>query len=133
MREILVRTISGAFYISIIILSMFISREWFVSLFFILAVITLSEFLKLVRLTSYLAYVLLAIAFYFFSYKIIYTNGIHLFLLLGCFVNLFLFKDILWTSKIPMFEKKKYITVIFYIIKGFVFLTFINGHSRYTV
>ncbi len=130
MREILVRTISGAFYISIIILSMFISREWFVSLFFILAVITLSEFLKLVRLTSYLAYVLLAIAFYFFSYKIIYTNGIHLFLLLGCFVNLFLFKDILWTSKIPMFEKKKYITVIFYIISGFVFLTLIPVLSQ---
>src|SRR5690606_18090023 len=34
-------------------------------------------------------------------------------------------KDVLWISKIPMFEKKKYITVIFYIISGFVFLTLI--------
>jgi phosphatidate cytidylyltransferase len=40
-------------------------------------------------------------------------------------VNLFLLKDVLWTSKIPMFEKKKYITVVFYIISGFVFLTLI--------
>lgn len=125
MREILVRAISGAFYISIIILSMFASREWFVSLFFILAVVTLNEFLKLIRLTSYLAYILLAIAFYFLSYQEIYTNGIYFYLLLGCFVNLFLLKDVLWTSKIPMFEKKKYITVIFYIISGFVFLTLI--------
>jgi phosphatidate cytidylyltransferase len=40
-------------------------------------------------------------------------------------VNLYLLKDVLWTSKIPMFQKKKYITVIFYIISGFVFLTLI--------
>src|SRR5690606_36605320 len=31
----------------------------------------------------------------------------------------------LWVRKIPMFEKKKYVTVIFYIISGFVFLTLI--------
>src|SRR5690554_299696 len=125
MKEILVRTISGVLYISIIVFAMLYSPLWFVGLFFILAVITMSEFLKLVHLTSYLAYFILAAAFYFLSYRIFDKNAVYLLLILNIFVNLFLLKDVLWTSKIPMFEKKKYITVIFYIISGFVFLTLI--------
>lgn len=125
MKEILVRTLSGVLYISIIIFAMFTSREWFMGLFFVLAVITLSEYLKLVHLTSYLAYFLLAAAFYFLSYDIFEENAVYLLLILSGFVNLYLLKDVLWTSKIPMFEKKKYVTVILYIISGFVFLTLI--------
>jgi len=125
MKETIVRTISGALYISIITIAMFTSREWFMGLFFVLALITMSEFLKLVHLTSYFAYFLLAAAFYFLSYRVIDINAVYLFLILSGFVNLFLLKDVLWTSKIPMFEKKKYITVVFYIISGFVFLTLI--------
>lgn len=130
MREIIVRTISGVLYISIVIFSMSTSHEWFMGLFFILGVITLSEFLKLVHLKSYLAYILLAAFMYFLSYSIFELNAVYLFLILSCFVNLYLFKDLLWVSKIPMFEKKKYVAVIFYIISGFVFLTlipFIDG------
>ena len=125
MKEILVRTLSGVLYISIIIFAMFTSREWFMGLFFVLAIITLSEYLKLVHLTSYLAYFILAAAFYFLSYDVFVDNAVYLFLILSGFVNLFLLKDVLWTSKIPMFEKKKYVTVILYIISGFVFLTLI--------
>lgn len=125
MKEVLVRTISGVLYISIIVFAMFTSREWFMGLFFILAIITLSEYLKLVHLTSYLAYFLLAGSFYFLSYNVFSENAVYLLLILTCFINLFLLKDVLWTSKIPMFEKKKYITVMFYIISGFVFLTLI--------
>lgn len=104
---------------------MFSSREWFMGLFFFLAFITLREFLKLVHLTSYLAYLLLALSLYFLSYSIFEINAVYLLLILSCFVNLFLFKDLLWVNKIPMFEKKKYIVVIFYLISGFVFLTLI--------
>ena len=125
MKEILVRTISGVLYISIIIIALFTSREWFMGLFFVLALITMSEFLKLVHLTSYLAYFLLAAAFYFLSYRVFDHRGIYLLLIASGFVNLFLLKDILWVRKIPMFEKKKYVTVVFYIISGFVFLTLI--------
>jgi len=125
MKEIVVRTISGALYVSIIVFAMFTSREWFLGLFFILALITMSEFLKLVNLTSYLAYFLLAAAFYFLSYEIFNENAVYLLLIIGTFVNLYLLKDVLRTSKIPMFRNKKYITVIFYIISGFIFLTLI--------
>src|SRR5690606_29699228 len=124
-KEILVRTLSGVLYVSIIIVALFTSREWFMGLFFILAVITLGEYLKLVHLSSYLAYFILAAAFYFLSYNVFAHNAVYLLLILSGFVNLYLLKDVLWTSKIPMFEKKKYITVILYIISGFVFLTLI--------
>ena len=125
MKELIVRTISGILYVAIVVFSMCTSREWFLGLFFLLAIITLKEFLKLVRLTSYLSYLILAFFMFFLSYKLLDINAIHLLLILSCFVNLFLFKDLLTVGKIPMFEKKKYIAVIFYIICGFVFLTLI--------
>src|SRR5690606_17575748 len=124
-KEILVRTLSGVLYISIIIIAMFTSREWFMGLFFILAVITLSEYLKLVHLTSYLAYFILAAAFYFLSDNGFADNAVYLFLILRGFVNLYVVQDILWTSKIPMSGRKKYATVILYLVRGFVFLTLI--------
>lgn len=125
MKELIVRGISGILYISIVITSMFVSYELFIFLFLLLSVITLSEFLKLVHLKSYIAYVLLFTAFYFLSYEVFNENAVNLYIILSIFVNLFLLKDLLWTSKIPMFEKKKYITVFFYIISGFIFLTLI--------
>lgn len=125
MRELFVRSLSGLVYISIVIFTMFTSREWFVGLFFVLAFITLSEFLKLIHLSSYLAYGLLIGFFYFFSYDIFDMNAVYLLLILCCFVNLFLLKDVLWVSKIPMFEKKKYVAIILYAISGFIFLTLI--------
>jgi phosphatidate cytidylyltransferase len=112
---------------------MFTSREGFMLLFFILGIATLREFLKLIHLKSYLAYLLLAIFLFFLSYKVFELNAIYLLLILSCFVNLFLFKDLLWVSKIPMFEKKKYIAVIFYLISGFVFLTLIPIHEGYFI
>lgn len=125
MKELIVRTISGLLYAAIIVFSMYTSHEWFMILFLILGGITLSEFLRLVHLKSYLAYGLLLAALYVLSYNILDYNAVLLYLILTCFVNLFLLKDVLWTSKIPMFEKKKYITVILYLISGFVFLTLI--------
>ncbi len=125
MKELIVRTVSGLLYVVIIVFSMYTSHEWLMVLFLILAGITLSEFLRLVHLKSYLAYILLLVFMYFLSYRAFDVNAIHLYLILTCFVNLFLLKDVLWTTKIPMFEKKKYITVIFYVISGFVFLTLI--------
>jgi phosphatidate cytidylyltransferase len=125
MKEVIVRTISGVLYIAIVLFSMFTSREWFMGLFFILAIITLREFLKLVHLTSYLSYLILASFLFFLSYNVLEVNAVYLLLISSCFVNLFLFKDLLWVGKIPMFEKKKYIAVIFYIVSGFVFLTLI--------
>lgn len=125
MKELLVRTISGILYIAIIITAMFASREWFMVLFLLLGMLTLNEFLQLVHLRSILAFILLPIFMYFLSYDVFDFNALYVYLIIGCFINLFLLKDLLVVSRIPMFEKKKYITLIFYLICGFVFVTMI--------
>jgi phosphatidate cytidylyltransferase len=104
---------------------MFASREWFIVLFFVLGLITINEFQKLIRLKSYLAYPIFGLLLYFLSYRIFDINAIYLYTILGIFVNLFLLKDLLWIHKIPMFLNKKYIALIFYIMSGFIFLTLI--------
>jgi len=129
MKELIVRCISGVLYISIIIFAMFASREWFLALFFLLGTITILEFQKLVRLKSYISYIIFAVFLYFFSYKVFDVNAIYIYAILSVFVNLFLLKDLLLISKIPMFEKKKYIAIIFYIISGFIFLTLIPNRD----
>lgn len=125
MKELIVRAISGVFYISIIVFAMFASREWFLVLFFLLGLITIYEFQKLVKLKSYISYLLFALLMFFLSYRDFDTDGIYLFALLSIFVNLILLKDLLFERKIPMFADKKYVTLIFYLISGFVFLTLI--------
>lgn len=129
MKELIVRSISGLLYISIILFSMFASREWFLVLFFLLGAITIYEFQKLVHLKSYVSFIILGALLYVLSYMVWDENAIYLYVILGIFVNLFLLKDLLVVSKIPMFEKKKYIAIIFYIISGFVFLTLIPYHN----
>ena len=46
-------------------------------------------------------------------------------LFITIFVNLFLVKDLIIVKKIPVFEKKKYIIIIFYLISSTIFLTLI--------
>jgi len=125
MSEIVLRTISGVLYVSIIILAMFASREWFLGLFFMMAILTVSEFVKLVRVPSIFAYLILVLAFYLMGWNEFPVQGVKLFLVLTIFVNSYLLKDLLWTNKIQIFENRKHILTYFYIIGGFVFLTLI--------
>ena len=129
MKELIVRCISGVLYISIIIFTLFASREWFLALFFLLGIITILEFQKLVRLKSYISYLIFGVLLYFFSYKVFDINAIYIYAILSVFVNLFLLKNLLLISKTPMFNMKKYITLIFYIISGFIFLTLIPNRD----
>ncbi|MDB4127502.1 phosphatidate cytidylyltransferase, partial [Flavobacteriaceae bacterium] len=71
MKEVIIRLLSGVIYISIILFSLFMAREWYIGLLFILAIITLNEFLKLINLRGTIAYIILAVSFYFLAYKLI--------------------------------------------------------------
>ena len=70
MKDVAIRFLSGVLFVSLIFTSIFLSREWFIGLIFVLAIITLNEFLRLLSLKGIIAYLLLAIAFYFFSFEI---------------------------------------------------------------
>lgn len=125
MKELIVRTLSGVLYISIVIFTLFASHEWFIGLFFILALITLNEFLRIIKVKSFIPYLLLAGTLFFFSYKEIDMVAIYILLIATIFVDLFLFKEVLVLYKFSLFEKRRYLYIFFYIINGFVFLTLI--------
>lgn len=123
MKEVIVRFLSGVLYISIILFSLFMSREWYLGILFILAVITLNEFLKLISLKGIIAYIILVLSFYFLGYKEINSILILILLLVTILVNLFLIRDVLVLDKISLFKSRRYFCIIFYIISGFVFLS----------
>lgn len=125
MKEALVRTISGLLYISILVVSILSSELIFISLFYLLGLVCLIEMQKLLHLKSYALYVVQALLFYLFSYLKFNQDATILLLFITIFVNLFLVKDLLVITKIPVFEKKKYIIIIFYLISSVIFLTLI--------
>ncbi len=125
MKELFVRASSGLIYVAMVTIAMLASREWFLGLFFVFGIFTIYEFLKLVHLKSYIPYILFSFASYFLSYTTFDYRAVYLLMIITLFINLFLLKDILWVNKIPMFGKKKYIAVIFYLMSGFVFLSLI--------
>ena len=125
MRETIIRTVSGLLYTSILVASILSSELIFILLFYLLSLVCLVEMQKLLRLKSYALYFLQAILFYLFSFLKFNQDATILLLLITIFVNLFLVKDLIVVKKIPVFEKKKYIIIIFYLISSTIFLTLI--------
>ena len=125
MKEVIVRLLSGVIYILIILFSLFMSSEWYITLLFILAIITLNEFLKLIKLKGTIAYIILATSFYFLGNEEINSVLISILLSATILINLFLIRDIMIFNKISLLKSKRYLYIIFYIISGFVFLALI--------
>ena len=116
-------------YVSILVVSIFASEVAFKTLFLLFGIICLYELQRLLHLTSYLGYFLLFALFYIFSYAELSPYGTMALLLTTLFVNLFLVKDLMLVHKIPVFEKKKYVIIIFYLIASLIFLTLIPSHT----
>ncbi|MCF4102438.1 phosphatidate cytidylyltransferase [Gillisia sp. M10.2A] len=129
MKESIIRAISGLLYIAILVVSIISSESIFISLFFLIGFVCLLELEKLLRLKSYALYFVHALFFLLFSYMKFSTNATILLLCITIFVNLFLVKDLLFIRKIPVFEKKKYIILIFYLISSIIFLTLIPTYT----
>ncbi len=129
MKESIIRTISGLLYIAILVVSIISSEFIFISLFFLLGFICLLELEKLLRLKSYALYGVHIVFFILFSYIKFESNATILLLCITIFVNLFLIKDLLFIRTIPVFEKKKYVILIFYLISSIVFLTLIPTYN----
>ncbi len=129
MKENIVRGLSGVLYVSILVVSVFSSEFVFTTLFLLFGLICLRELQKLLHLKSYVAYLLLIGLFIIFSYGRWTPYGTILLLLITLFVNLFLVKDLMIVHKIPLFEKKKYVVIIFYLIASLIFLTLIPSYT----
>ncbi len=129
MKENIIRGLSGVMYVSILVVSIFSSEFAFTTLFLLFGLICLRELQRLLRLKSYLGYILLIALFYIFSYARLSPYGTLALLLITIFVNLFLVKDLIIVHKIPLFEKKKYVIIIFYLIASLIFLTLIPSYT----
>lgn len=127
MKEVIIRFLSGLLYISIVLITLFTSREWFIGLQFILAIITLNEFLRLVSLKGAIAYFILAGVFYFIAFKEVSPVVVNVLLIASLLVNLFLIRDVLLLNRLSFFKKRRYFCIVFYIISGFAFLSLIPG------
>lgn len=131
MKELLTRSLSGFLYILILLLSIFISRYTFIGIFLIFGVIAIYEFQKLIHLKNkrlYIIFIALLVSLNLYQ-DTLYLYAILPILTLTIITELFLVKDLVTIRIIPMFEKRKYFTSIFYLITCIVFATLIPNHT----
>lgn len=123
MREIHIRFLSGVLYVSLVLLAIFSSAYSFIALYFIFGLVCIYEFQKLIHLKTGVNYVILLIFLSVFHFLNIpwYVTVVLLFVTI--ITQLFLIKDLVTIRIIPMYEKRKYTTTVFFLITSFVFLT----------
>lgn len=131
MKDILLRLLSGIIYVAILILVLCLKTpHGFIILFFILGVLALTEFNKLIQLKSIIPYFIYVILYLVFGYwrmalnsEIGLNEATQILIVLTIFVDLFLIKDLFSRKTIPLFITKRFIITTFYLSSGFVFLT----------
>jgi phosphatidate cytidylyltransferase len=130
MNELITRALSGLLYALIIVITLFIPKEWFFVVFFILGSLTIFEFLKLIKIKSWIPYLLLISLFFIFNFTHIKPVVLVLFLIPTLIVNSILIVDLF--TDIDLFSgtnsqkkqlKRKYACIVFYLISGIIFLT----------
>ncbi len=129
MKELLTRSLSGFLYVSILLVSIFISKYTFLGIFLIFGMISIYEFQKLIHLKNkrlYLIFIALL------ALLTVYQDQIYIILpilILTIITELYLVKDLVTIRIIPMFEQRKYRTSIFYLITCIIFLTLVPNYS----
>lgn len=134
MKEFYKRAISGILYVALLITSLYWQNALLILLAFF-GLISLAEFSKLIRLKSFVQYIIFIGLYFGFWYWCMEHNSkggtneaIQILLVITIFVNLFLIKDLFVEAKIPLFESKRYIATSFYLSSGFVFMLLIANY-----
>ncbi|MGJ8685008.1 MAG: phosphatidate cytidylyltransferase [Nonlabens sp.] len=133
MRELLVRSISGIIYVALVVLSaLYAPPEVFIILFCIFAFICLVELMPMIRLKQWLIYPVLPLSYFFLvwlewpaEYKTIYNYIIYSLLAGTLLVNVYLIRDLVLLNRIPLFNTKKHIIALLYLIGSSLFLALI--------
>jgi phosphatidate cytidylyltransferase len=139
MKELTIRAISGVIYVLLLIGSLYI-QEATIILLAIFGFISLAEFSNLIKLKSFVQYIIFIMLYGGFWYICLQnTNStdsdeiVQILLVITIFVNLILIKDLFTSKKIPLFETKRYIATTFYLSSGFVFMLLIaNFQNKFT-
>jgi phosphatidate cytidylyltransferase len=125
MRELITRSISGIVYVSLVVLSALFSRDVFIILFCAFAFICLLELMPMIRLRQWFIYPILPIAYYFIVWKSVSMEFIYLILIATLLVNIYLIRDLVLVDKIALFNTKKHIIALLYLIGSSLFLALI--------
>ena len=138
MKDILIRALSGLFYVVLLVLSLY-SMHTLILLFFVLGLICLFEFNSLIQLKSIIPFFIFVLLFLVFGYwplEVRLDSGLdeatQILMVITIFVQLFLIKDLFSEKTIPLFASKRFILTTFYLSSAFVFLILIaNYHKNY--
>ena len=125
MKEIYTRALSGVVYVGLLIAGILLHQWSFLGIFILFSIICLWEFQKLIHYKNFLLFGILLSGFYIAHFIKIPISIIWAALGVTLFVQLLLLKDLLFIRIIPMFEKKKFIVSVFYLISCFFFITLI--------
>ncbi|MGB5982161.1 MAG: CDP-archaeol synthase [Nonlabens sp.] len=125
MRELLVRSISGVVYVSLVMLSALYSKEAFIGLFCLFALFCLIELMPMIRLRQWIIYPILPIAYYFVVYKGISQLAVRVLLVSVLLVNVYLIRDLVLVNRIALFNTKKHVIALLYLIGSSLFLAMI--------
>ena len=138
MKEIIVRSLSGIFYVLLLVIS--INHPYAVQvLFFVFGLISLSEFKKMIQLKSTIPYFIFIALFFVFAFwqtvainNVGLDNATQVLMVITIFVQLFLIKGLFSKKTISMFMQNWFLLTTFYISSAFVFLVLIaNYHEIY--
>lgn len=129
MKEIYTRALSGAIYVALLIAGILFHKFSFLGIFVLFSIICLWEFQKLIHYKNILLFAILIGGFFGIHFIEIPLSVIWTTLGVTLFVQILLLKDLLFIRIIPMFEKKKFIVSVFYLISCFFFISLIPFDS----
>ena len=136
MKEILVRSVAGLLYISLLMASL-LNEHVLIVLFYVFGLICLAEFKKLIGYKSFIPYAFFTVFYLVFGYWQFFMNShtglteaTRILQVLTIFVQLFLIKDLFTEKNIPLFISKRFILTTFYLSNAFVFLILIANYNN---
>lgn len=134
MKELVIRALSGALYVALLVLVLY-SENALIALFFVFGIISLIEFNKLIGLKSIIPFIIFILLFGIFGFwqNVMNTNkgfdeATQILHVITIFVQLILIKDLFSGKSIPLFESKRFIITTFYLSSGFIFLVLIADY-----
>jgi len=129
MSEILKRSITGVLYITVIISSAFLHHYALIGFFLVVGLVCLREFQKLLNFRNLISYFSLVVLLYYFNFTEFYLPVLITFLAMTLMVKIFLLKDLYTLSDIQLFDGKKHLLTLFYIVPSIIFLTMIHNYK----
>ena len=128
MKEIYTRSLSGLFYILLLLFSLKFQIV-LILIFYIFGMVCLLELNRLISLKSLIPYLIFTVLYFVFGYWQLLLNtakgldeATQILMVISIFVNLFLIKDLFSQKVIPLFSSKRFIITTFYLSSAFIFL-----------